>query len=480
MSADTGKKDKIISFLQHQIASTEDVMHPYVFDHNEKPYPTRDIFHRLHRYGTAFITNRTEPRWIMLTGLRGVGKTTLLAQLYHAYRGYHAYKLSLSVDYVTEILGVPLDEVLATYEELIGKRIEKLDKPLFLFLDEIQYEKKWGVLLKTLYDRSKKIFIICTGSSALHLQSNADVARRAVFEKIWPLSFTEYIHIQHAKPRPNAIADEIRDILFASKTAEDVYRRMKKIEPKINAYWLGIDNLEIDKFIRYGSLPFMLSLTEESLMYEQIRKNIERIIEVDIPYAKRFSRDIISRIPSIVYAVSDTDIVNVSKFSERYGISRPNVIQIFNVLEKTEILMRVYPYGSHFSQTNKPSKYLFTSPACRAMYYHFIGSIKSREDAMGKLLEDTVALSLVRSMSLHAPHTALTYDYENGGADFIVTAAQRNILIEVGMGTKGFKQILQTAKKVPSAYGLVISRGSLMLSNNGNAVRIPVQYFLLV
>lgn len=70
---------------------------------------------------------------------------------------------------------------------------------MVLFLDEVQYDKTWGLALKSLYDRTDKVFIFSTGSAALMLNTNADIARRTVFEKMQPLSFTEYLKIAHGK-----------------------------------------------------------------------------------------------------------------------------------------------------------------------------------------------------------------------------------------------------------------------------------------
>ena len=74
-----------------------------------------------------------------------------------------------------------------------------LDKPLFLFLDEVQYDASWGIALKSLYDRTNKVFILSTGSAALMLNTNADISRRTIFEKMHPLSFTEFLKIAKSK-----------------------------------------------------------------------------------------------------------------------------------------------------------------------------------------------------------------------------------------------------------------------------------------
>jgi len=102
--------------------------------------------------------------------------------------------LVLSVDEITETLGSNISEVVSVFEELLSSN-HNLDKPLFLFLDEVQYDEKWGASLKSVYDRSQNVFIFSTGSAAALINSNPDLARRTIYEKIYPLSFTEFIKI---------------------------------------------------------------------------------------------------------------------------------------------------------------------------------------------------------------------------------------------------------------------------------------------
>jgi len=186
-------KEKVVNYLREQMAQAENRTRAYVFDENNKQRPNRNIFLKIQKYVKDFVETKTSARWIMLTGLRGSGKTTVLSQIFHHSKNIDGYKLYLSLDQVTQIIGSSLHEVLQIFEALIGLSFEQLDKPLYLFLDEIQYDEKWGAVLKSLYDRSNKIFILATGSAALLLNTNSDIARRAIFEKLFPLSFTEYL-----------------------------------------------------------------------------------------------------------------------------------------------------------------------------------------------------------------------------------------------------------------------------------------------
>ena len=95
----------------------------------------------------------------------------------------------------------------------------------------------------------------------------------------------------------------------------------------------------------------------------------------------------------------------------------------------------------------------------------------------GWYLEDIVSLSLYREFSRKLASPAF-YDAARGGADFIVRFPKNTIAIEVGYGTKGEKQALATLQKIKGTYGLVISQEGLAI--NGNVVKVPLQYFLLI
>ncbi|TRZ47791.1 MAG: ATP-binding protein [Dehalococcoidia bacterium] len=473
------QKNKIIGFLNDQITQAEFRSRAYVFDENSKRRPERNIYKKINKYIDNFLSGEGGVRWITLAGLRGAGKTTIMSQCYFNKKNIENWScLYLSVDQIVQLLGMTLRDVLSVYEELIESSFEKLDKPLLLFLDEVQYDEKWGITLKSLYDRSNKVFIFATGSAALAMNNNPDIARRTIYEKLFPLSFSEYIKIKNHKQESN-LCDEIEKALFESNSAKDVYNSLLNIENKISSYFLDIEKSEADKYIRYGSLPFMIALKNEALVYDQINKTLDRIINSDVAKTGRFKSEIISKIPAILYAVADMEKINYSKIAEIFEISRPKIMEIFDVLENTETLTRIFPYGSHLNQVRKPSKYLFSSPAFRSMYYNLIGNTISKENAKGKLVEDTVAMYISRKL-YKMPNTSITYDSMEGGADFIVKIGNKKIIIEVGAGNKDWKQVVKTASRVKVSHSLVICNNDLEYSEFNNAVKIPFKYFLLI
>jgi len=472
-------KEKVINFLNDQIRQADFRAKGYVYDENNQKRPKRSIFIKLNSYLSKFLQGDFSVRWLTLTGLRGAGKTTLLFQIYHDNSSPHFYRLFLSVDQIVQLLGSNLHEVLSTYEELIGKPFENLDRPLVLFLDEVQYDPQWGVTLKSIYDRSNKVFILATGSSALLMNQNTDVSRRTIYEKLFPLNFTEYLKIKLNKYEQEGLGRELRQAIFESQDAISVYQTLKKKETAVNSYLLGISAQEYEHYLNFGSLPFMITLKNESLVYDQIHKMIERIIGSDLAVFGNLSSEVVAKIPRLLYAVSEMDIVNFSKIASTFELSRPKVAEIFELLERTETLTKIFPYASNFNQARKPSKYLFSSPSFRAMYYKIGGSIVSYQYARGKLWEDLVGMYLKRLL-YNKINSFLAYDSSEGGADFILGFAERKIVIEVGTGEKGYKQVKKTAQKVKSDYNLVIAKETLDYSKEYNAIKIPLNIFLLI
>lgn len=475
-------KSKIKEYINDQMAQSDFRARAYVFDAQNNKRPNRNIFIRIESHLNKFLDGNKAYRWITLTGLRGAGKTTLMYQLYHAKKKMDGYFLILSVDEITETLGSSISEVVSVFEEIIGRPITNLDKPLFLFLDEVQYDEKWGASLKSVYDRSQDVFIFSTGSAAALINSNSDVARRTIYEKIYPLSFTEFVKIKNDKYEVKGLAANLREALFFSKNAEEAYLKILGNKEKISNYYLELSRFDFENYLNYGSLPFMIALDNEALVYDQINKSLDRVVNKDIPQMRSLNSDIISRIPAILYAVADMDVLNFTTLAEKFGISRPKIAEIFLALERAEILHRIYPQGSHFKQvTQKPSKYLFSSPAFREMYYKTIGNSISEKNSRGKLLEDLVGMYLYRLCDKQ-PLCSLTYDSAKGGADFIFTTGNVSIVIEVGVNKTEYRQVIQTAAKVKASYSLIISeqQDELEFNFEQNVIKVPLHYFILI
>src|SRR3990167_5018881 len=237
---------QINQYLQNQLSRAPSLLKTYAQDEQGNQYLARNMFLRVEKLINDFISGEKEVRMVSIPGLRGVGKTTLLAQLFlKFYPHYTKDMLYISVDQVVNELGADLYTVFEEYQKILGVPLERLDRNLFIFIDEIHFDKKWTAVLKTIYDRSKKVFLVCTGSSALSLQSTTDLARRVVFEKLYPMNFTEYMLL---KTRYESIKDKtvsikypvrglketMKNALFYSNTADECFSRLVDLKAQVN------------------------------------------------------------------------------------------------------------------------------------------------------------------------------------------------------------------------------------------------------
>lgn len=475
------KNQELQEYLQAQIVQSQKKLEGFSNDMNNKPLFKRNIFLVLQKHVTDFLKKRTEPRIIIMPGLRGTGKTTLLAQLFISLTDPNITKLYLSVDEAIKRFDVNLWDIMENYEILLNKHIEEFDAPLCLFFDEIHYDKKWAIFLKTLYDKSKNIMVFCSGSAALLLreQINADVARRVFFVEIYPMSFPEYMLFKYNKPLIEDVGISIKDAIFNSNNATEVFEKLKLEENKVNNYWLGIDTFEIQRYIKLGTFPFTLKSENEIVSVSFISQIINKVIYTDIPQFYPFAMETLNKIDKALYLISDTLGVSAIKLGETLDMKPDTLRLILKALENSGLISRILPYGTHFKQIKKPSKYLFATPALRFSYLSAKESIAIFDNYQGSLFEDVIGMYLNKMLPQFGAW-GLTYDITEGGADFIISIANKKIVMEVGAGKKDYKQIIKTSQKVKPKYSLIVSNDTLEYSEELNTVKIPLKYFLLV
>ena len=475
------KNKELQEYIQTQIVQSPKRLKGLTNDMQGKPLFKRSVFLVLQKYVNDYLKKGSEPRIIVMPGLRGTGKTTLLAQLFLSLPNENITKLYLSVDEAIKRFNINLWDIIENYEVLIGKHIEEINAPLILFLDEIHYDEQWALFLKSMYDKSRKVMIFCTGSAALLLkkQINADVARRVFFVDVYPVCFSEYMLFKYGKFPITGIGQTIKNAILYSTSAKDVYEKLQKENDKVKKYWLDIDTFEIQRYIKLGTFPFTLKSENEALAVSFVSQIINKVIYTDIPQFYKFENETLNRIEKILYLISETLGVSVTKLSEILEMKPDTLRLILQSLESSGLILRITPYGAHFRQVKKPSKYLFATPSLRFSYLSSRESIGLFENYQGSLFEDIVGMYLNRVLPQFGGFS-LTYDVSEGGADFIVTLGNQKVVVEVGAGKKGYKQIIATAQRVSPKYSIIISSNELEYSEEYNAVKIPLNYFLLM
>ncbi|ASJ08307.1 ATPase [Thermococcus siculi] len=400
----------------------------------------RFVFEKLARVVDEYL-NDGVPRTLLLPGLRGTGKTTLLAQLYFYTLSQTSDVIYFSADEL-HLLGFGLHEAIERYFKLFQP-----ERPIIL-LDEVQYDDQWDLTLKVLHD-SRKALVIATGSSAIRLRESPDLARRAVHIGIKPLSFNEYLHLIGEEALPPQL-----DALFEweADKLEKAVSRTVRVGGKVEGY------------LRTGSLPVALEFDEKTA-YELIFSLIERVIYKDLPEVRNFDSSTLDSAMRLLVLLSNPkgERFSYERLSKVLGISKGTVMELVRAFVASGLLLEVPPVGSVSKKIRRSPKLKFLAPSFRA-------ALLSKFDVVeiAPLLEDAVALYLSEEGTL---------EYEPGkrGADFVLTRKGKRYVVEVGLGKDDYSQVKRSMERLGADFGIVIGKE---FEVNGNLLMIPWWTFL--
>ena len=397
---------------------------------------SRNMFIKIQKYFRDYRTGSTNRHWIIIPGLRGTGKTTLLSQTYFYIKQYHkdVKVIYFSVDDAKDN-GFTLKNLLEEYIFQINL-IPETAKDIVILLDEIQNDRNWAQTLKVFHDRCPGIFLICSGSSAVHLQTNADIAgRRASIECLYPMSFCEYELIKYEQFPIKGLKNKINEAIFDSLSARECYKRLKECEPEIEQYRKTIRSNHWSNYIHTGSIPFTLAIEEKGEIYRQILQTIEKVIYKDLPQIESLESKSIPIAKSLLILLSEADVISINKISSILESTNITISNILNALCKAELLIDIVPYGSNFTAAKKGHKYLFSSSAVRSALNYMNGTRSSEVVAEGRLLEDIMGLQFYKRAGIYNTGS-IFYDSSQGGADFIVKTGNSAVAFESGRGKK--------------------------------------------
>ena len=143
------------------------------------------------RYLSYMNSVSSDKSIVILTGLRRVGKTTLLKLLIRDLIAQgvlpsRLFYISLD-DYTLEDKSI-LD-IVDDYRQLHKLSV---DEHIFLFLDEVAHKKQFQQQLKNLYDRQNVKIYASSSSSSVLKDKQAFLTGRELILEIFPLDFDEY------------------------------------------------------------------------------------------------------------------------------------------------------------------------------------------------------------------------------------------------------------------------------------------------
>ena len=436
-----------------------------------------------HVDGFFFAENEYFNRFIMMPGLRGVGKTTILYQIYQYLINEKGVKnsniLYLDLDDLKSAYDVGIQEIFEVYIEDIHQTIPaNLTEKIFLLIDEAQMDENWAKYGKLLFEKSYNIFMIITGSSALDLELNTDASRRITRKQIFPCNFQEYLLLKYnlnleKNNFKNLILRGDNQSIENAMTCENIIRK-----DLIN---LNNDpNLELVKFVHSQSFPFALNLDEINT-HVLTNNMVKKIVNDDLKYFKTFNNitnDVIMRMLTYLATKKPGQTSNMA-IAQSLNISVKTVSKILSALEQSQLIFTVNAYGSAGKMLKKPSQHFFQTPSIKSALNYRVGRYDlNHEKCFAVLCENLVASSLSRLSQESS--AGLFYDANKKGVDFIVKHLDRIIPVEVGIGKKTKSQLTIAKNKYDADMGILISNRTSTIKFENGVLYIPLLTFALM
>jgi uncharacterized protein len=371
----------------------------------------RDIFFEIDEEINSFIKNKNK-RIFLFYGLRGIGKSTTLYQILKEHK-----KIMFIDGTNINYNNLDLLKVFEEYKKIVDYKI--------LIIDELNDIKNWGDALKIIHDLHN-VKIIATGSSAIKIKEDLDVIiRRAKIKKISPLSFKEYLYIEHDIEID--IKEDIKDILFSEK--EDAFIKAKEINKQV----LDKDSKILIHFKEYLKYGYPLLFNKENNIEEVAENIIYKIIVDDFKSFSGFNIDSLEKSKKIIKYLSTITpgVVSYDKISKFVSFSKNSVVNVLNAFFVSGLLIEILSESVQGSIRKEP-KILFSSSAIR---YGLEKKIITDVD-VGFLREDAFVTSMV--------YNDIGVSYLKLGKkqpDYKITYKDKQNIIEVGGPGKSHSQI---------------------------------------
>jgi predicted AAA+ superfamily ATPase len=301
---------------------------------------------------------------LVITGMRQVGKTSLIQLIFTGLSGKQTYYFDLeNLNHLGLCNKGP--DPFVDYLKLMGA---DLSKRIFVAIDEIQYLPNPSNFLKLLYDHHPALKLIVSGSSSLEIKAkfrDSLAGRKIVFE-LDPLSFEEFL----------TFTDEtVRQIKRATGSIIDVLAGKGNESLSLIAHhFTG----RLQEYLSFGGYPGIALQTDMETKKALLR-------DIHTSYVRKDIKDI-GRIDNIygfnnllqVLASQAGNLLNVKEVSATVGLSVNTVKRYLFLLENTFIITLLRPY--HSNRRKELSK-------MPKIYFHDVGlwnTVRGSYDVSGQ------------------------------------------------------------------------------------------------
>lgn len=333
------------------------------------------------------------PEITVITGMRQVGKTTLLDHLFSLIKSSNKIKLDLENPLNRKIFEE--QDYDAVWNNLATFGINNQTKA-YILLDEIQHLSLIGSVVKYLGDHYDVKFIL-TGSSSYYLKNlfpESMAGRKLIFE-VYPLTFSEFLIFKGIRPK--------KSLIFSEKANSKNNILYSKLIPLYQEY------------LEYGGFPKVVLQQDPERKKAILSEVFTSYYENDVKNLADFKDTTKLRDLILLLIPRVGSRIEVAKLAASLGVSRETVYSYLSFLEKTYFISLLSKFSGSIDRQSAGTQKLFL---CDVGMVNNLG--KASE---GQLLEQAVFQNLHIDHSLHF--------YNKDGASEIDFITDEKIALEV-------------------------------------------------
>lgn len=342
--------------------------------------------------------------------------------------------------------------------------LEQVDaeRPLYLFLDELNYAKDWSLWLKTFYDEQWPVRIVGTSSSAAALRdghSESGIGRWTQ-QYFTPYSLPEFLELQKHEVSFVAAEDRLADTIASSLgriTASPELVRLRELFMMVG----GFPELLLQDFdpsdMESGLLKSQQTLRSEA---------VQRVTGMDLPRVFQIRSPIILERLLYLLAAQMCGLVNVSNLASALEITRPTAHQYMEYLQLAFLVFFLPTYSnSESSSQKKGRKAYFVDGAVRnAALQRGLRPLRDPVE-LGAMVENLVGSHLY-ALSLQTDVRLYHWREKGNEVDFVYDHHDHPLAFEVASGPNhtmaGMRAFLKKYPRFSGRTYMVHGSGSVI------------------
>lgn len=295
------------------------------------------------------------PHAVIISGLRRVGKSTLLAQFAHRIGEDLLYYVNFEDDRFIGFQAEDANDLYQALLELFGER-------RIFMIDEVQNIPGWEHFVRRFMDMGFKFYITGSNASLLSRELGTRLTGRYVPVELFPFSFIEFLRF-----RGYAVPDRTR------LTTVDIAQLQRYLDEYLH---LG----GIPEPLKYPELPLLRTLYDD-VLYRDI--------------ATRYRLEEVRALKELAFYLmsNPTSQISFNKLKEQFRLGSVNTIKNYiEYLENSWLIftLNVFDYSVKRQQIAAKKIYTIDTGLSNTVGFNFSPNT-------GKLLENLVFLALRRA-----------------------------------------------------------------------------------